>query len=118
MSKSFKSVLLLVVALMLTLTLTGCGFASKAQKIEENFKDGEEMSLKDIKDKMGDPTIDLTADIIGSGVVAWVEGCDDLEEAQKKWDDGKTMDALVVTVVANKVIAVKFIAKASEKDVK
>lgn len=116
MTKSVKSILLLVVALMLTLTLTGCGFASKAQKIEENFNDGEEMSLKDIKDKMGDPTSEVL--ILNSGVVFWVDGCDDLEEAQKKWEDGKTMDALVVTVVANKVTAVKFVAKASENDVK
>lgn len=116
MSKSFKSILLLVVALMLTLTLTGCGFASKAQKIEEDFKDGEEMSLKDIKDKMGDPTSEVL--VMNSGAVIWIEGCDTLEEAQKKWDDGKTMDALVITVVANNVTAVKYIAKASEKDVK
>lgn len=43
MTKSVKSILLLVVALMLTLTLTGCGFASKAQKIYDDFNDGEEM---------------------------------------------------------------------------
>lgn len=115
MTKSVKSILLLVVALMLTLTLTGCGFASKAQKIEEDFNDGEEMSLKDIKDKMGDPTSEVL--MFNSGAVFWIEGCDTLEEAQEKWDAGKTMDALVITVVANKVTAVKFIAKASEKDV-
>lgn len=116
MTKSVKSILLLVVALMLTLTLTGCGFASKAQKIEENFNDGEEMSLKDIKDKMGDPTVDLTA--AGTGVVAWIEGCDSLEEAQEKWEDGKTTSALVVVVALNKVAGVKFIEKATEDDIK
>lgn len=118
MTKNFKSILLLVVALMLTLTLTGCGFDSKAKQIADDFKNGETMSLKDIQDKMGDPTVEAMADIVKSGTVIWIEGCGSLEDAKEKWDEGKEMSALVVVVAANNVISVTFIEKATENDVK
>ena len=40
MTKTFKNLLVLVVALVLMVSLTGCGFASKAEKVErEEEKD-------------------------------------------------------------------------------
>ncbi len=107
MTKVFKRFLVIIAVLALTLTLTGCGFASKAQKLDEDFKAGEKYSLADIKDKMGDPTYDLT--VAGNGVVVWVDGCDTKEEVEKLWDEGKGADALVVTVVFNNVTSVDFI---------
>jgi len=107
MTKVFKRFLIIVVVLALTLTLTGCGFASKAQKLDEEFKAGEKYSLADIKDKMGDPTYDATA--FGTGAVVWVEGCDSKEDVEKLWEEGKSVDALVVTVVVNNVTSVDYI---------
>jgi len=116
MTKTFKNLLILVVALVLMVSLTGCGFASKAQKLEEEYKAGEKFSLADIKDKMGDPTSE--AIVVGTGVVLWLEGCDSLEDAEAKWEEGKTIPALVVTVVANNVVGVKFVPEATENDTK
>ena len=116
MTKTFKNLLVLVVALVLMVSLTGCGFASKAEKLAKQWEEGEEFSLADIKDKMGDQTADLTA--VGTGVVVWVEGCKTWEEATAKWEAGETMPALVVGVALNKVVSVKFIAEATEKDAK
>ncbi len=116
MTKTFKSILVLVVAFMLTLTLVGCGFASKAEKLEAEFAEGEKLSLADIKDKMGDPTSEAL--IMNSGVVIWIDGCKNMDEAKAKWDEGKKMDALIVTVVANNVTSVDFVADASEDDAK
>lgn len=107
MTKVFKRFLVIIAVLALTLTLTGCGFASKAQKLDEEFKAGEKYSLADIKDKMGDPTYDLT--IAGTGAVVWVDGCDSEEEAKKLWEEGKSANALVVTVAFNNVTSVDFI---------
>ena len=59
--------------------ISGTGHVSHALITE--FKAGEKYSLADIKDKMGDPTYDLT--IAGTGVVVWVDGCDSEEEAKK-----------------------------------
>jgi hypothetical protein len=116
MTKTFKNLLVLVVALVLMVSLTGCGFASKAEKVESQWKDGEKLSLADIKDTMGDPTYELDL-AIGKAVV-WIEGCKTMEEAKAKWDEGKTMPALVVTVALNNVVTVKFIPEASESDAK
>ena len=116
MTKVFKRFLVIVALIALTLTLTGCGFASKAKKLAEDFEAGEKFSLADIKDKMGDPTSEAL--VLGSGAVIWIDGCKTMEEAQEKWDKGEKMDALVVVVAANNVISVSFIEKASEDDTK
>lgn len=116
MTKTFKNLLVLVVALVLMVSLTGCGFASKAEKVESQWKDGETLSLADIKDTMGDPTSEAL--VVGTGVVIWIEGCKTMEEAKAKWDEGKTMPALVVTVALNNIATVKFIPEASESDAK
>ena len=107
MTKVFKRFLVVIAVLALILTLTGCGFASKAQKLDEEFKAGEKYSLADIKDKMGEPTYDAT--FAGTGVVVWIDGCDTKEDVEKLWEEGKGADALVVTVVLNNVTSVDFI---------
>lgn len=116
MTKTIKNLLVLVVALVLMVSLTGCGFASKAEKVEQQWKDGETLSLADIKDTMGDPTSEAL--VVGTGVVVWVEGCKTWEEAKAKWDKGEKMAALVVTVALNNVAGVKFVPEASESDAK
>lgn len=116
MTKTIKNLLVLVVALVLMVSLTGCGFASKAEKVEQQWKDGETLSLADIKDTMGDPTSEAL--VVGTGVVVWVEGCKTWEEAEAKWDKGEKMAALVVTVALNNVAGVKFVPEASESDAK
>ena len=118
MTKVFKSILAIVVVLALTVTLVGCGFASKAEKLAEDFEAGEKFSLADIKDKMGDPTSEVLDPITKSGVVIWIDGCENMDEAKAKWDKGEKMGALVVGVAANNVISVKFIPEASENDAK
>ena len=116
MTKTFKNLLVLVVSLVLMVSLTGCGFASKAEKVEKQWKDGETLSLADIKDTMGDPTSEAL--VVGTGVVVWIEGCKTWEDAQAKWDEGEKMAALVVTVALNNVAGVKFVPEASESDAK
>lgn len=112
MTKTFKNLLVLVVAFTLMLTLTGCGFASKAQKLDEQFKAGEELTLEAITDKMGDATMDLTIDAFGlrSGAVVWVSGCKTAEEFQAKLEaEEEGLEALVVTLVANKITSVDYV---------
>lgn len=107
MTKIFKKLFVLVAVLALTLTLTGCGFASKAQKLEDQFAAGEEFSLADVKDTMGDPTSEAL--ILGSGLVVWVDGCENEEELKALIEAEESAAALVVTVVANKVTSVDFV---------
>ena len=51
MTKSIKNLFILVLVMGLMLTLTGCGFASKAQKLVDQFKNGEELTIEMITDK-------------------------------------------------------------------
>ena len=112
MTKTFKSLLILVVALTLMLTLTGCGFASKAQKLDEQFKAGEALTLEDIEEKMGDATMDFTVEGLGmkSGAIVWVSGCKNAEEFKAALEaEEEGLEALVVTLVANKVTSVDYV---------
>ena len=111
MTKIFKKLFVLVAVLALTLTLTGCGFASKAQKLEEQWDAEKALTLEEIKDKMGDPTLDFTAEALGlkSGAIVWVDGCANAEEYKALLEAEESAAALVVTVAANKVITVDFV---------
>ena len=116
MTRTMKNLLVLVMALVLMVSLTGCGFASKAEKLEKQWDEGVKLSLADIKDTMGDPTSEAVA--VGTGVVIWIEGCKTMDEANAKWEAGETMGALVVTVALNNVVTVDYIPEATEKDAK
>ena len=120
MTKSIKNLFILVLVMGLMLTLTGCGFASKAQKIVDQFKAGEELTVEMITDKMGDPTIDFTAEALGlkSGAIVWVSGCKTYDDVKAKWEAEETVEALVVTLLANKVVTVTFVDNYTEKDAK
>ena len=101
-------------------TLTGCGFASKAQKIVEQFNAGEEVTVQMITDKMGDATIDFTAEALGlkSGAIVWVKDCKTYDEVKAKWEAEEPVEALVVTLLANNVVSVTYVNNYTEKDAK
>lgn len=116
MTKKLNKVLLLFVVVLFTLTLTGCGFASKAEKLESQFKEGESFTLADIKDKMGDPTAEVTIPIIGGGTATWYEGCETMEEVYEKWENEESVAALVVLFDgSNNITSITFLAEAKEE---
>lgn len=115
MTKRFNKILLLLVVILFTLTLTGCGFASKAEKLEAQFADGKSFTLEDIEDKMGDPTTEIKVPVIG-GTATWYEGCEDMEDVYAKWEANESVAALVVTFDGNeKVTSITFVAEAKEE---
>ncbi len=99
--------LMLVVVLSLAL-LASCGISEKtAEKVNQAVKDGEAMSVADLKKLCGgDPTYDLR--VASTGFLVWVSGCKTPEDVQKKLDDGKTPKALYVMVVVGKVTTAVF----------
>ena len=117
-----KKFLLVLAALVLTFTLTGCTFASKAEKLEQDYAKQAEagevtLTLEDVKKKMGDPTIDTTVTVLGStsGALTWVEGCENSTEVKALWSNGESAAALVVTVLNNKVTSVTYIEEYTQE---
>ncbi len=107
MKKFAKITAIAMVVVLSVVLLASCGVSQKtADKINEAFKNGEPMSVADVKKLCGDPTADLT--IAGSGLLTFVNGCKTIEEANQKRKDGKSVKALYVTCVAGKATGAIF----------
>lgn len=115
MTKSIKNILLIVIAFVLMLSLTGCGFSSKAEKIASKWKEGKEYTIDEIKKELGEPTSEFI--IEKDGFISWVEGCMTKEEAQEKWIMGETLPALVIFVRDEKIISIEYISESTAKDI-
>ena len=81
--------------------------------IVEQFNAGEEVTVQMITDKMGDATIDFTAEALGlkSGAIVWVKDCKTYDEVKAKWEAEEPVEALVVTLLANNVVSVTYVIK-------
>lgn len=108
MKKFAKITALMLVIIMSVALLASCGISQKtADKINQAAKDGEAMSVEDVKKTCGgDPTYDLR--VLGTGFLVWVSGCKTAEDVQKQLDAGKTPKALYVSVVAGKATGAVF----------
>ena len=102
MKKFVKVMALMLVVVMSVALLASCGVSEKtAEKINQAAKDGEAMTVEEVKKLCGgDPTVGV--DIVLAGEMIWISGCKNLEDAQKKYEDGKTLKALFVTFVLGK----------------
>lgn len=92
-------------ALLMVFGLASCGVsASVADKINEAAKNDEHWTYSEVCKKLGDPTASVGAGSASSytGAVTWVAGCDDWDDVEDKWEDGKTVKAIVVTFLVGK----------------
>lgn len=105
MKKFAKVMALMLVVVMSLALLASCGVSEKtADKINQAAKDGEHMSVADVKKTCGgDPTIDIS--VAGNGLLVWVNGCKTKEDVQKKVEAEKEVKALYVTVLGGKATA-------------
>lgn len=111
--KKFTKVFAVMLVCMLAVSLLcACGVNQKAaDKINQAAKDGKHMTFEELKKSYGDPTVNGAGggSLIGAtGVVVWVNGCKTLEEAQKKLDEGKKLEALTVTLLNGKATAASY----------
>lgn len=122
MTKVLKKFFVVLAVLALTITLAGCGFESKAQKLDDEFKAQQEagkitMTFEEIEDKMGKATIDEGSFELGgivTGVFIWIDGCDDYEDLEELWEKEESAAGLIVSVVGGKVTSVDYVEKYGE----
>ncbi|MBE5749236.1 MAG: hypothetical protein E7346_00030 [Clostridiales bacterium] len=100
MKKTLKTIILSLI-LAVALAFTGCGVSqSTADKINEAAKNGEPLSVEEVKDMVGDPLFDGL--VLGTGVIIYVAGCDSWEEVEENVKAEKPMKALIVTCAVGK----------------
>ena len=116
--KLFSSVFAMFLALIL---LVGCnvsqGYADKINKAAENKKHIEYSQV--VKDLGKDNIIDGTIEVAGYrvGAVIGVKGLSDKEELEKRLDEGKEVDGIIVVIENGKAIKAEF-RKVTKNDFK
>lgn len=106
-------------ALVVALFLTGCVNQGMADKINEKAKSSEGYTYAQLLEDYKNPTINATTDVVilgRSGLVVYVKGCKNSDEVEEKYNAGEQLDAVYVLVANNKVVSAEFKAYAPEKE--
>ena len=94
--KLTKSLLSLVLAFICVFALFGCGLSqSDADKINEKAEAGEAYTYAEILEKYGEPTVNLTVELLGvrGGFLYYMEGITK-EEYEAAEEEGTLEEAL------------------------
>ena len=111
--------LMLTLCLVSVMFLTGCVNKGMAEKINEKADSDKGYSYTSLIEDYGKPTIgyaDPEKVPFYSGIVIYVNGCDNAEEVSKKVDDGKKLKAVYVTIALNVVVSATFKEYTPEQD--
>ena len=104
-----KKVLYLFTIFSCLFLFAGCVSESYANKVNKAAEKNEHYSYAEVIDDLGEATLDATAGgKYATGIVIWVKGCDYLEEAQEKYEDGKKLYSLTITFAAGKAVSAKW----------
>lgn len=116
--KLFSSVFAMFLALIL---LVGCNISQGyADKINKAAKDEKHIEYSQVVKDLGkDNIIDLTGELAGfrGGVIIGVKGLSDKEELEKRLDEGKEVDGIIVVILNGKATGAEF-RKVTKNDLK
>ena len=104
MKKLRRILVSLALVFVAIITLASCSKATQsyADKINNNYKDGNAITYEKAVEDLGDECIDVT--LLKSGVLIAIKGYtkDTYEEKLNKADENTKFDFIVITVVAGK----------------
>lgn len=111
MTKTFKIICSVLVCALLTLTLASCSAQKKYEKIAEDIRVAvakeEPLSYEKVVEKLGQPTINLSMSIGGSGVngwITWYDGCENQDALDAKLEEGKEVAYIRVSFAGGKAV--------------
>ena len=102
MKKIISMFLVCVLLACSMLVLASCSNISEsyADKINKAADKKEHYTYEQVIEDLGDEAIDITA--MGSGVIIAIKGVTSLDELEDKFDEGKPIKGIVITVVLGK----------------
>lgn len=122
MTKTIKTICSLFVCALLVLTLASCSAEKKYEKYAEDIRvaeaKGEAKTYAEVIDKLGAPTVNLTASFGGSGengYCTWYADCASMDDVEAKLDAGKEVPYIRVLFSGGKAIEAKAGVKAPEE---
>lgn len=111
MTKTMKVICSVLVCALLTLTLASCSAQKKYEKIAEDIRVAvakeEPLSYEKVVEKLGQPTINLSMSIGGSGVngwITWYDGCENQDALDAKLEEGKEVAYIRVSFAGGKAV--------------
>lgn len=106
--KLVKRLSLFTVLFAFVLTLASCSKVSQkyADKINEAAEAGENYSLAQVKEDLGDEAIEIL--VFNNGVIIAVKGCTSYDDLKAQIDEGKTVKGLIVSIAFGKATGAKY----------
>ncbi len=88
--------------------LVSCSNVSQsyADKINKAAKDGEAITLDQVRKDLGDDRAEIV--VLNSGVIISVKGCKSIEDIKTKIDNNEDVEGIVVTILASKATAAEY----------
>ena len=107
MKRFFKWLVGGLAALSLVL-LVACSNVNQkyADKINNAAKDGEPITLEQVRKDLGDDRAEII--ILNSGVIISVKGCKSVDDIKKKIDEGKDVEGIIITIALGKATAADY----------
>lgn len=111
MTKTIKTICSLLVCALLVLTLASCSAEKKYEKYAEDIRVAvakeEPKTYAEVIDKLGAPTVNITASFGGSGEngsCTWYADCASMDDVEAKLDAGKEVPYIRVLFSGGKAI--------------
>ena len=108
----------IISTLLVCVPLVGCVVAmascskvseSYAEKINKAAEKDEHYTVDKVLDDLGDEAIDdFYSSLLKSGIIIAVKGCENYDEIEDKWDDGKEVKGIVITIAGGKAIKAEY----------
>ena len=115
MKKSLKTIVACL-GLALTFGLTACGsvsqgYADKINKAYATETKDDDLTYEQVLKDLGDPAINITGSfsvIKATGACTWYKGCKTVEDKNKKLEEGKNVDYIIVTFLNGTATGAEF----------
>lgn len=123
MTKILKTISALFLCAIFVFALASCSAQKKYEKYAEDIRVAaakeEPLSYVDVVSKLGEPTIDLSTDIFGSGKTGWItwyDGCEDLDAYEAKLEEGKKVAYIRVSFNGGEAVDAEAGVKTPEEE--
>ncbi|MDE7106259.1 MAG: hypothetical protein K2O22_03750 [Anaeroplasmataceae bacterium] len=110
MKKFFRGIVAVVACFGLFL-MVACSNVSKsyAEKINKAAKDGEPITLEQVRKDLGDDCAEVGDFLITkSGMIISVKGCKSLDDVKAKVNNGEDVEGIIITIVLGKATSAEY----------
>lgn len=105
-----KKIYAILVALVLVFSLASCSKVTQkyADKINKAAEAGENYTLAQVKEDLGDEAIEIIIPVVNTGVVIAVKGCESVDEIKAQLDEGKETKGIIIAIAGGEATSAEY----------